>query len=50
VESKIDRDEARIDIRDEGPGFDVSSLDKAFDPEDLLRIGGRGMILILSLR
>jgi CheY-like chemotaxis protein/anti-sigma regulatory factor (Ser/Thr protein kinase) len=48
LETRIDRDEFRIDIRDEGPGFDVSSLDKPFDPEDLLRIGGRGMILIRS--
>jgi CheY-like chemotaxis protein len=46
VELKIDREQARISIRDEGPGFDVSGLDKPFDPEDLMRIGGRGMILI----
>jgi CheY-like chemotaxis protein len=46
VVSKVDRDEARIVIRDEGPGFDVSSLNKPFDPDDLMRIGGRGMILI----
>jgi CheY-like chemotaxis protein len=46
VESRVDRHEARIVIRDEGPGFDVSSLDKPFDPEDLMRVGGRGMILI----
>ncbi len=38
--------QARFVITDEGPGFDVSSLDKPFDPEDLLRIGGRGMLLI----
>jgi anti-sigma regulatory factor (Ser/Thr protein kinase) len=48
LEMRIDRDEARIDIRDDGPGFDVASLDKPFDPEDLMRIGGRGMILIRS--
>jgi CheY-like chemotaxis protein len=46
VESRFDRKQARIEIRDEGPGFDVSSLDKPFDPEDLMRVGGRGMILI----
>ncbi len=46
VESRIGRDEVRIVIRDEGPGFDVKSLDKPFDPEDLMRVGGRGMILI----
>jgi CheY-like chemotaxis protein len=46
VESDVNRDEARIVIRDEGPGFNVASLDKPFDPEDLMRVGGRGMILI----
>ena len=46
VESKIDEEEARIVIRDEGPGFDVAKLDKPFDPEDLMKVGGRGMILI----
>jgi anti-sigma regulatory factor (Ser/Thr protein kinase) len=45
---RIARDELRINIRDEGPGFDVASLHKPFDPEDLLRIGGRGMLLIRS--
>ncbi len=48
VEMRIDHDGFRIDIRDEGPGFDVTSLDKPFDPEDLTRIGGRGMLLIRS--
>jgi CheY-like chemotaxis protein len=46
VESRFDRKQARIEISDDGPGFDVSGLDKPFDPEDLMRIGGRGMILI----
>jgi CheY-like chemotaxis protein len=45
-ESSITRQSARFTIRDEGPGFDVSKLDKPFDPEDLLRVGGRGMLLI----
>jgi CheY-like chemotaxis protein len=45
-ESSIDRHSARFIIRDEGPGFDVAALDKPFDPEDLLRVGGRGMLLI----
>ena len=46
VSSTIDHGEARIVIRDDGPGFDTSTLDKPFDPEDLMRVGGRGMILI----
>jgi hypothetical protein len=45
-ESAIDRLSARFTIRDEGPGFNVSMLDKPFDPEDLMRVGGRGMLLI----
>lgn len=48
VETRIDREAFRIEIRDEGPGFDVSSLDEPFDAGDLVRIGGRGMILIRS--
>jgi CheY-like chemotaxis protein/anti-sigma regulatory factor (Ser/Thr protein kinase) len=44
--TRIDRNELRVDIRDDGPGFDVGGLDKACDPEDLTRVGGRGMILI----
>ena len=46
VQARIDRDEAIYVIRDEGPGFDTSSLDRPIDPEDLMRIGGRGMLLI----
>jgi anti-sigma regulatory factor (Ser/Thr protein kinase) len=48
LETRIDRCEFQVVIRDEGPGFDVASLDKTFDPEDLTRVGGRGMILIRS--
>lgn len=46
VESAVDREGATFVIRDEGPGFNVSSLNKPFDPEDLMRVGGRGMLLI----
>lgn len=46
VESRVGYEEARIVIRDEGPGFNVASLEKPLDPEDLMRVGGRGMILI----
>lgn len=48
VSADIGRDCATYLIRDEGPGFDTASLDAPFDPESLLRIGGRGMILIRS--
>jgi CheY-like chemotaxis protein/anti-sigma regulatory factor (Ser/Thr protein kinase) len=33
-------------IRDEGPGFDPSNLPDPTDPENLGRIGGRGLLLI----
>ncbi|MDR3634933.1 MAG: response regulator [Isosphaeraceae bacterium] len=46
VEATLDRKSARYVIRDEGPGFDTTRLDKPADPEDLLRIGGRGLLLI----
>jgi CheY-like chemotaxis protein len=46
VESRFDRKQARIEIRDEGPGFDVSKLYRPLDAENLTRVGGRGMILI----
>ncbi len=42
----LDHESARYTITDEGPGFDTSCLDKPVDPEDLMRIGGRGMLLI----
>jgi CheY-like chemotaxis protein len=48
VETRIDREAFRIAIRDEGPGFDVSRLAKPLDAQGLVRIGGRGMILIRS--
>ncbi|WP_435006985.1 response regulator [Tundrisphaera lichenicola] len=46
IETRLDRGEATYIIEDEGPGFDTSSLDRPIDPEDLMRIGGRGMLLI----
>jgi len=46
VHARLDRDEATYSIQDEGPGFDTTSLDRPIDPEDLMRIGGRGMLLI----
>ena len=46
VHARFERDEATYTIRDEGPGFDTSSLGRPIEPEDLLRIGGRGMLLI----
>jgi CheY-like chemotaxis protein len=46
ITARIDREAAVYVIDDQGPGFDTSSLDRPIDPEDMMRIGGRGMLLI----
>jgi CheY-like chemotaxis protein/anti-sigma regulatory factor (Ser/Thr protein kinase) len=43
---KVTRSEAGFSIRDEGPGFDASALPDPTDPENLGRVGGRGLLLI----
>ncbi len=46
VMSSISRDEIRITIEDEGPGFDPSVIPDPTDPENLIRASGRGLMLI----
>ncbi len=46
VQMQLDRDAARFVIGDDGPGFDTSLFDRPVEPEDLARIGGRGLLLI----
>ncbi len=46
VQMQLDRDAARFVIGDDGPGFDTSLFDRPVQPEDLARIGGRGLLLI----
>lgn len=46
VTSNIAREEASWVIRDEGPGFDVSTLPDPTDPEYLERPHGRGLMLM----
>jgi CheY-like chemotaxis protein len=46
IATHLDRHAATFVVRDEGPGFDTSRIDQPIDPEDLLRIGGRGLLLI----
>jgi anti-sigma regulatory factor (Ser/Thr protein kinase) len=46
VRAALDRGGARFVIGDEGPGFDVAALDRPIEPEELMRIGGRGLLLI----
>jgi CheY-like chemotaxis protein/anti-sigma regulatory factor (Ser/Thr protein kinase) len=44
--ARLSRAEFRVTIRDEGPGFDPSTLPDPTDPANLGRIGGRGLLLI----
>jgi CheY-like chemotaxis protein len=46
VDANLDRTAAMYVVRDEGPGFDTSILDRPIDAEAIVRIGGRGMLLI----
>jgi anti-sigma regulatory factor (Ser/Thr protein kinase) len=46
VETYVSRDEARYVIRDEGAGFDPTSLPDPLDPENLLKSSGRGVLLM----
>lgn len=43
---RVDHLAATFIIGDEGPGFDTSRFDQPIDHEDLVRIGGRGLLLI----
>jgi CheY-like chemotaxis protein len=49
VEVSVTRTEATFTVRDEGPGFDPSTLPDPTDPANLCRIGGRGLLLIRTL-
>jgi len=44
--ARISRVEAVFIIRDEGPGFDPSTLPDPTDPTNLERVSGRGLLLI----
>ena len=46
VDAVATRDELRIRIRDEGPGFDVAAVPDPTAPENLTRITGRGLIMM----
>ena len=43
---RVTRNEASCAIQDDGPGFDPSKLPDPTDPENLGRVGGRGLLLI----
>lgn len=46
VRMQLERDATRFVVSDEGPGFDTTLFDRPVCPEDLARIGGRGLLLI----
>jgi CheY-like chemotaxis protein len=46
VQVRLDREAARFVVADEGPGFDTKIFARPVEPEDLHRIGGRGLLLI----
>ena len=46
VTFKLTPSEATYIIRDEGPGFDPSTLPDQTEPENLLKLSGRGVMLI----
>lgn len=43
---RMSRAEVCVSIRDQGPGFDPSTLPDPTDPANLGRVGGRGLLLI----
>lgn len=46
IEYKIDPEQVRIRIEDEGPGFDPANVPDPTDPEFLERPSGRGLMLM----
>ncbi len=48
VQVSLSRDEAIFEIEDEGPGFDYKNLPDPFDPDQLMRVGGKGLLMMRS--
>jgi CheY-like chemotaxis protein/anti-sigma regulatory factor (Ser/Thr protein kinase) len=46
VGARLNRDEAVFSVRDDGAGFDPSTLPDPTDPSNLGRVSGRGLLLI----
>lgn len=46
VQVRLNRQEATFTIRDDGPGFDPTSLPDPTDPENLDKVSGRGLLLM----
>lgn len=48
INYEISRNSVKYIIRDEGPGFDHSSLPDPSDPQNLFLLKGRGLLLIMN--
>jgi CheY-like chemotaxis protein/anti-sigma regulatory factor (Ser/Thr protein kinase) len=46
VRERLTPEQITYEIRDEGPGFDLSTVPDPTDPENLLKASGRGLMLI----
>ena len=46
IHSRFEKDSILFTIRDEGPGYDTSCCSKEVDSGELMRVGGRGLLLI----
>jgi CheY-like chemotaxis protein len=46
IQVHLDRDAGRFVVSDDGSGYDTALFDQPLQPEDLHRIGGRGLLLI----
>jgi serine/threonine-protein kinase RsbW len=42
-------DKMRVVVRDYGPGFDVESVPDPTEPENVLNLGGRGILLMRAM-
>jgi serine/threonine-protein kinase RsbW len=49
VEVRLDGQDVEVSVRDEGEGFDPSTVADPLAPENLLRPGGRGIFYMRSL-
>lgn len=46
MQTSLDRSAVTYVVRDDGPGFDTSALDRPIEAEEMMRVGGRGLLLI----
>ncbi|MFT7638581.1 MAG: anti-sigma regulatory factor (Ser/Thr protein kinase), partial [Pirellulaceae bacterium] len=46
ITEQLSREQAIFTIRDEGAGFDVSSIPDPTDPENLMKASGRGIVIM----